>query len=167
MWEFYGFMEPRDWDTYGPLPRKRWIAKPGEKQYRLTYKAPKTVRPAESTAGYNEQRAKLYAEWLAARDGIEIPLDLKCVVDWSGINSAYRKHKTKRWDGSPSETPAFQRRIQSVSWGRKQERFNTRKDGQRGAWTHNEFVAEITIQIPNWDFEHPPLIEDTDLAEAA
>lgn len=94
----------------------------------------------QSSADYNEGRALQYAKWLAARDGVELPkLKTKCV--WSGV------YRGARW----------QRRIRAVEWGRDEDVYNTRKDGRRGAWLYTRFVPELTIEIPNWDFDPEPI----------
>jgi hypothetical protein len=172
-WQVYNYMEPCDFDTCGPLPRKRWVKRPGEK-YKMAYKAPRkvaTLLPGGADA-YNKRNAIAYARWLAARDGITIPTTLKCRIEYSYVYSSFRKRKVRSWAGVSEQASGQrrgQRRIRSVSWGRDIERYFPRKDGRQGAWTHTEFVPELTIAIPHWDFEHPPIEEtiEDDTAKAA
>jgi hypothetical protein len=109
---------------------------------------------------YNEVRAIKYAKWIAERDGIALPSGLKCQVQWSGFYSGSKTRKHTRWDGVEEAREVYQRRVQSVQWGREHEVYNTLKTGRRGAWLYNEFRAELTIDIPNWDFD-PTVIEET------
>jgi hypothetical protein len=106
-----------------------------------------------------------YAKWLAARDGIEIPRRLKTRPVWGGFYSAWRKRRQRYWDGVRT-VEVWCKRIQAVEWGHEEERYNQRKDGTQGAWTHNEWVADLRIDIPHWDFEHPP-IEACEILDAA
>jgi hypothetical protein len=94
-----------------------------------------------------EQAAIAYARWLAARDGIALPTS-RPRVEWSGVNTL----RGSKW--------IFERRIRAVSWGREESVFNKRKDGRRGAWSHNAFVADVTVPIPNWDWA-PQVFDET------
>lgn len=156
-WQFVGFMHPLDRDVAGPLPCKRWIRVRGEK-YKMTYR-PRKYAPARgdgTTEKYNADRAEFYARWLAARDGVKLPVGLKVRAVWSGFYSAYRKARRRSWAGV-REVPVYCKRVCAVEWGREEARYATRKDGRRGAWTHNAWVSEVRIEIPHWDFEHPPV----------
>jgi hypothetical protein len=92
-----------------------------------------------------EQAAIAYARWLAARDGIALPTS-RPRVEWSSVFNP--------------ETNKNERRIRAVSWGREESVFNTRKDGRRGAWSHNAFVADVTVVIPNWSWQ-PQVFDET------
>lgn len=115
---------------------------------------------------YNARRAVQYAEWLAERDGLAVPAErnIKARCDWTGIYSKARTRNSRRWDGSLSEQPAYLKRVRAVEWGTewKEEVYNTRKDGKRGAWSHNlmHFDVLLRVEIPNWDFEHPEPVEE-------
>lgn len=117
-----------------------------------------------------EAQAITYALWLATRDGIELPTHReKPRVSWAGV---YSKTRTRRlpataWCPDPKPQAIYERRICAVEWGHEEERFNTRKDGKRGAWTHNEFVPVLRIEIPHWDWQPDAPIEQSDEALAA
>ena len=121
---------------------------------------PKQIRqpPFEAIGdkkSYNEGRAIAYAEWIAKRDGIQISNGkIRCA--WSGFYSAWSK-RNQRFYGGAKEVELYCHRICAVEWGHEEEVYNVRKDGRRGAWSHNQWVAESRIDIPHWDFEHPPL----------
>jgi hypothetical protein len=110
---------------------------------------------------YNEVRAIAYAKWLAERDGIELP-KMECRVVWSGFVSGSKTRKRTRWDGSVEVNKAWCNRISAVEWGREHEVYNTLKNGRRGAWLYNEFRAELTIEIPHWDFEPQVIVDIAD-----
>lgn len=59
------------------------------------------------------------------------------------------------------------RRVQAVEWGHDEEVYNTRKDGRQGAYIYTKFVAELRIEIPNWDFDPRQPVEEIDLEMAA
>jgi hypothetical protein len=132
-------------------------AKIERKRYR---KLKAHVEPWAPTDEWRKQQAITYVRWLAARDGIKLPKRGEIRVEWSSVDSKTRTHTHRRWDGSLLKYPIQERRIRAVSWGHEEERFNKRKDGRQGAWMHNEFVAEVTIDIPNWDFEPDPPVEE-------
>ena len=167
-WQFYADMGPGR--TYwagignieGPTPCKRWRYAPGEraKKNKLHYRWHYDPRGSIDADAYNEKLARRYVEWLAERDGIKIPNCPKSRVVWSGFYSASKKRKHKRWSGEIVEQEAYCKRIQAIEWGRDEERYNTRKDGRRGAWSHNEFMPDLRIEIPHWDFE-PIVTEET------
>ena len=112
-----------------------------------------------SDAFYRQQAIE-YARWLAARDGVALPGRGEIRVDWSAVESKTRKHKRTGWDGVTREFPIMERRIRSVSWGWEEPRYFQRKDGRQGAWLHNEFVAAVTIEIPNWDWQPDKPVEE-------
>ncbi len=152
-----GYSRAAGGEVYGPLPRKRWVGphsskKPNKLSYRWRYTASGTADE------YNEKLASRYVQYLAARDGLKIP-SLKSRVVWSGFYSAWRTRNVRSYSGA-SNQPVYCRRVQAIEWGHEEERYNERKDGRRGAWTHNEFVPEFRIDIPHWDFEHPEPVEE-------
>lgn len=154
-WKVYGFMEGglAGNNQFGPLPLKRWIRDIPHKRHKVRHKVtPAHVKPAGLNDSTDERHAESYARWLAQRDGIDIAHGLTCRVEWSGIYSATKTRNVRHWNGTKAQA-AYLKRVRAVAWGRKHERYNERKDGKRGAWTHNEFVAEVTIELPNWDWE--------------
>ena len=114
-----------------------------------------------SSNQYTEKLALRYVQWLAQRDGLTIPSRLKSRCVWSGFTSKYKTRTigAREWREARTQE-AYCRRVQAVEWGREEERYATRKDGLRGAWTHNEWVAEFRIDIPHWDFEHPEPVDE-------
>lgn len=91
-WKVYGFMEGQDGNprfksrgatVYGPLPRKRWIAMPGEKRPRAKKV---TMGSTRGTFDRDEQARKgiEYARWLASRDGIALPEGSACAI-WADV----------------------------------------------------------------------------------
>jgi hypothetical protein len=96
--------------------------------------------------------AEKYARWLAARDGVSIPHG-KIRVDWRHVYGEHRTRPVKKWDGTIRPQQIAERRACAVEWGHEEEVYNTRKDGKRGAWLYNQFVADLRIEIPNWDFD--------------
>jgi hypothetical protein len=164
-WQVYDFFHPggtsREMlNLAGPLPRKRWIA--DRKKYRVRHRiipAYTDVRNADEKRRADEKTAEAYARWLAARDGIALPTGCKVRVEWSGVYSKFKTRNVHHWSGTKTQE-AYLKRIRAVSWGKDHEVFNTRKDGRRGAWLYNEFRAELTIEIPHWDFEPAPPIEE-------
>jgi hypothetical protein len=109
---------------------------------RVKYKTPSVNRKVGTSEEYNASRAIAYATWLAQRDGIELPKGyrIKARVDWSGV-----------YEGN-----TYRRRVQGVEWGTeyKEEKYNTRKNGRRGAYTHTvtNFDVALRIEIPNWNW---------------
>jgi hypothetical protein len=101
------------------------------------------------------QQAINYARWLAQRGGIALPTawGVEPKVYWDGVYGAHNAI------GKPYKKARYERRARAVAWGRYEDRYNTRKDGKRGAWTHKEFVEEVRIDIPNWDFILQPAVE--------
>lgn len=170
-WKVYGYMEPGNHYTHGPLPRKRWVKEKTDKRCKLAYRWHYSQRGGEDDAAFNERRAIAYAQWLAARDGLTIPTDrgIKAKCHWDGIYSAIRKRKSRRWDGSVSEQAAYLKRIRAVEWGteRKEEVYNTLKTGKRGAWLYNitHFDVQLRVEIPHWDWE--PAEPQEELLEVA
>lgn len=109
---------------------------------------------------YNEGRAIEYAKWLARRDGVTLPAgQCKARCEWSGFNSAYRMRNQSFYDGT-REVTQFCNRIRYVLWGWEEDQFSTRKDGRRGAYIGKKFNEEARIEIPHWDFEALPPIEE-------
>lgn len=109
----------------------------------------------------NEWHAVEYVNWIAKRDGLTIPLCPVQKIIWSGIYSAHETHTHRRYDGTLVKSPRYLHRIQAVAWGHNEEIYNTRKNGQRGAYLYTSFVEEFRIEIPHWDFEPAPAIEET------
>lgn len=172
-WKVYGasagngYSRDAGGEVYGPLPLKLWIRVPGEK-YRIRHKVtPAHVEPRDKDRDrkIDERRAKQYALWLAQRDGLAIPCG-ECRVEWAGIYSTTQTRKVRSWNGVRTQA-AYLPRIRAVEWGRMQPCYNTRKDGRRGAWTHDEFVAYLRIEIPHWDFEPTEPVEETEFLQAA
>jgi hypothetical protein len=128
---------------------------------RLSTRFKYSQKGAASADEYNERRAKEYARWLMKRDGIEMPTygAGKCRVVWSGFYSATKTRNVHHWDGNQIHQ-AYIRRIEAVEWGREEEQYNERKNGRRGAWTHNKWICELRINIPNWDFEPAEPVEE-------
>lgn len=149
-WQVYGAFPspdyyPRHHKGYaglGPLPCKRWVKRPGEPPYKLAYRwrpyeAPNNI---ESRAAYNGNQALKYVEWLAARDGIKIPTCASLpITDGVMISNKYEP------------------RVRGVSWGHEEPVYATRKDGRRGAFLYKEWIETFRIEIPHWDFVHPPI----------
>jgi len=114
---------------------------------------------------YNKGRAIAYARWLAARDGITIPPGLEPRAVWSGFYSAHLKTRRKFWSGV-KECDVWCKRVRAVEFGRtlsveihdKRNRFKGYRD---------EWVCEMTIPIPHWDFEPREPIEEVEQAMAA
>jgi hypothetical protein len=106
-----------------------------------------------------EQQAIEYARWLAARDGIVLPTgkEVKIWIDWQTVESKTKKTSRRRWDGSVIEQPALERRAASVAWGHDEPR----KMPGRYGWRYNEFVCDVRIDIPHWDFDPDPPVEET------
>lgn len=153
----------RDKDVQGPMPCKRWI--PDGKRYKVRHKVTVPASELDST-DYNAAQAVKYALWLAARDGVVIPAGLTRRVVWSGIYSATKTRNVHHWNGTQTQA-AYLKRVRAVEWGREHEVYNTRKDGKRGAWLYNEFRAELTIEIPNWDWEPKEPVEEIELEAMA
>lgn len=139
-----------------------------QSQERLHYHTPKSRGDATADA-YNERRAIDYAAWLANRDGLAVPAErnIKKRCDWSGIYSEVKTRTGRHWDGNRFTMKAqatYIKRIRAVEWGTesKEEVYNTRKDGRRGAWLHNitHFEVMLRVEIPHWDFEHPEPVEE-------
>lgn len=165
-WKVYNAFLPygsRDGKALGPLPCKRWI--PDGKRYKIKHKVTEPECSLDATQ-YNAAQALKYARWLAARDGVTIPAGLKSKVVWSGVTSATKTRNVHHWNGTRTQA-AYLKRVQAVAWGRDHEVYNTRKDGRRGAWLYNEFRAELTIEIPNWDWEPTEPVEQFELEELA
>jgi hypothetical protein len=141
----------------GKPPVSPFAAKVERKRFKkLTAQVP-ARKPSDD---WYRQQAINYALWLAKRDGIEIPRGVQARVNWSGVCSKTRMHTHKRWDGSLHRHPIYEQRAESVSFGREEPRYNKRKDGRQGAWSHNEFVPEVTIGIPNWDWQPDQPVEE-------
>ena len=131
----------------------------------------KTPTPArlskEAREAREEAKVIAYARWLASRDGIEIQSSYeyacKISVDWRTVYSRYRKRVRRFWNGT-HEVETTYKRAAAVEWGHDESVYNTRKDGRQGAFLYRQFVCDVRIEIPNWDFEHPPieLCEETD-----
>ena len=107
-----------------------------------------TPRPIPTSPDDFERKAIVYAQWLAGRDGVTLP-DPKAFqaprarAIWSGV---YTDKRT--WRGFPT----FEKRISCVQWGRWTEQYNIRKDGRQGAYIGKTWSAELTIDLPNWDW---------------
>jgi hypothetical protein len=122
-WKVYGYMEGkegnprfphRDLPVYGPLPRKRWVRVKGER-YKVKHKATNSAAKVGSAKEYTAQRATLYAEWLAQRDGLTIPEGTNAVAIWDGVEVEGKwkarvravEWKCKRYSYSRTETVAL------------------------------------------------------------
>ena len=102
-----------------------------------------------------ERVAVNYAQWLAARDGIVIPKS-KLRVEWSGVYNEFKKRKQPYRNGRRA---TYERRIQAVTWGYKKPIYSERKAGRQGAWI-DEWVIELRIELPHWDFVPAPPTEE-------
>lgn len=164
MWKVTGYIHPRGSDQYGPLPAKTWVG--DGTRYKLKHKVSRPVHADCTADEYNEGKAKAYVRWLANRDGITIPA-LKQRVIWSGFYSATKTRNVKHYNGVRTQ-PAFMKRIEAVEWGHKEPVYNTRKDGRRGAYLYSNWICELRIDIPHWDWEPAePAFEQLDWAQAA
>lgn len=135
MWKVTGFMNGDDGNAhksvYGPLPVKHWVNVKGEKRHKVRHRPSNGFARSGSAKEYTEQRAVLYAEWLAARDGLAVPEDCNGVAVW-GVSD----------EGS--------KRVRSVEW---RKRANIWGRDTRGA-------ALLTVNIPHWDWV-PKVTEET------
>jgi hypothetical protein len=120
----------------------------------------------------NEEAALKYARWLATRDGKDVQryrtrfeqrdefwVRDSYRVEWGCVESKHKRRRRRpRWTGGFSaEFPAMLDRVRAVEFGTARNVYNERKDGRQGAYLYTEFVSEIRIEIPHWDFEYPPL----------
>jgi hypothetical protein len=80
-------------------------------------------------------------------------------VEWGHVESKHKRRcRRPRWQGdAAAEFPATLERVRAVEFGFGRNTHNERRDGRQGAYRYTEFVPEIRIEIPHWDFEHPPL----------
>jgi len=171
MWQVYDTMHPQ-YGGYGPLPVKRWEREPKFKlvgnrwiknEYKLKYKTRIIHHSIETTDKYNERRAIEYAKWLAQRDGITIPDESVVQAEWTWFVSSYYKTRRRFWNGT-REVKKSTKRIKAVQWGHNEIRHYNRTDRHSSIYT--QFVADLTIPIPHWDFEHPPIDGiDTNISE--
>lgn len=164
-WKVYDVYETRSGAIYGPLPCKRWLPVKGAR-YKVKHKVTNGFKASGTADEYNAGRARAYAEWLARRDGITIPKGLKCRVEWSVFYHPTKKRLAKGWNG-PVEREVYCKRIQAVTWGREEQRYNSRKEGRRAAYSYTVFVEELRIEIPNWDWCPAEPVETLDLELAA
>lgn len=113
---------------------------------RYRWRDESTAHSTAHSVDWWRNKALAYARWLAARDGVALPTNnqLKIKAVWRTVRSKTR--------GSFKTRCPRQRRIAAVAWGQDEERFFRRKDGQRGAYTHTEFVEEFRFDLPNWDW---------------
>lgn len=125
-----------------------------EKYRKVTALVPRIVFGPVSA----ERKAQEYARWLAQRDGITLPSGL-IRVEWGHHTSTWRRKNQHFWNGT-REVAATERRIRAVEWGREVAVYNERKDRRRGAWLYNRFDVDVRIEIPNWDFDPPPPVEE-------
>ena len=102
-----------------------------------------------------EHVAVNYARWLAARDGIAVP-NRELRVEWSGVYNEFKKRKQPYRNGLSA---TYERRIQAVTWGYKKPIYSERKAGRQGAWI-DEWVIELRIELPHWDFVPAPPTEE-------
>lgn len=154
MWKVIGVLSNDDmgWSyrgdrkgaTFGPHPAKRWVRVKGER-YRKAFKQTKAYQgnAKESARDYTASRAKLYAEWLAARDGLVIPVNCKAFVLWSEVRVPDKVR--------PEARPY------AVEWSR-----NT-YDQKTQAWSEE---CLLTISIPHWDWV-PTCTEETEALSVA
>ena len=128
------------------------------KPRRYRYRAPRVQTNFEATAVE-------YARWIARRDGISILTGPGSYykahrVEWGYVESATKSRTQRSWNGETRIVPMYEKRVRAVEWGHDEERFNERKDRRRGAWSHTEFVPELRIELPHWDFNPPhPTLE--------
>lgn len=145
-WQFYGFMEPWNPSAYGPLPCKRWI--PDGKRHKLNYKWHYSQRGGLDNESYVKRCAIAYAEWLAARDGLQVPMgnSVKPRVDYGLCVNVKGKYAS---------------RPRAVEWGTE--------DGRRGAWSYTErrFEVLLRVEIPHWDWSPAEPVEETIREEIA
>jgi hypothetical protein len=111
------------------------------KGYRVKHRVTNGLKSGETPTEYNESRAIKYVRWLANRDGVVIPYGKDVRITYR-LNSASKK------------------RISAVEFGHKEEVYNTLKSGKRGAFLYKQFVCDLRIEIPHWDFVHPEVIEE-------
>ena len=148
------------------------------KKYNPKYK---TTYPAERrTDAEWEETALTYARWLAAKRGIEVPqaglrgprsygysmptgVTYAC-VQWADVYEGRTRKRTRKWSGEVVYVQIATRRIRAVQWGYERGVYNTRKNGKQGAWLYNEFVPELEIELPHWDWV-PKVIDLTDVLE--
>lgn len=127
----------------GPLPCKRWVPhRDDPKRPKLAYHWKPCSAPVnrETVLDYNTQQARKYIAWIAKRDGISLPHGEPRAINASVmIGNKYCP------------------RIRGIAWGYDEEIYNTRKDGRRGAFLYKQWVETSRIEIPNWDFVHPPI----------
>lgn len=157
-WEVYGAFPspdyyPRDHKGYagiGPLPCKRWVKQPGEK-YKMRYRPAKYSPPRdrESNDAYNMQLAIKYIEWMQAT-GRAPQRPNGCGTVTRAIWEHVDIGGAKWYEGH---------RVRAIKWGHMQDVYTTRKDGRRGAFLYQEFVEEFRVEIPHWNFVHPPIEE--------
>lgn len=143
-WQFYGFIE--HYGIHGPLPRKRWLARKGER-YKLTRKSP-GPRPCSPAA---DAQAEAYARWLAARDGVAIPEGLAARIVTGSFESKHRTRKRK-FSGGVREVPFTEERPRAVQFCPVVE--PSRRSYYRGVGSEAVFgEAVVTVALPNWDFD--------------
>jgi hypothetical protein len=154
MWKVIGAMEGTDEygrkpAIYGPLPCKVWTGGTQKRWRKIKPHVPPTSRDRDATRG--ERHAIEYAEWLCKRDGREVPSHCHHThIVWNSVEVGTHERKRK-WGGTQTVI-VTEPRVEAVEWGHMREVYNERKDGRRGAWLYNEFVAEFRVDFPNWDF---------------
>lgn len=142
-WIVYGFMHGHGEGTkrspivYGPLPRKRWVAMPGERKHRVK-RGGDALTGRASVKDYTAERADLYARWLAQRDGVTIPDRCKGLPVWSSVIVPDKARPEPR--------------VCAVV-------FRALANGYSS--TETAGPDPVTINIPNWDWV-PQMTECTD-----
>lgn len=140
-WQVYGFMHgygegtKRSPAVYGPLPRKRWVAAPGDRKHRVK-RAKDSLAGRANAKEYTSERADLYARWLAQRDGVTIPDRCCGVAVWSSVGVP----------GKPRPEP----RVRAVQFHERRSEWSSEVHGP----------ALVTIAIPHWDWVPVMVAED-------
>lgn len=122
--------------------------KPGK--YKMQYKPSKWVKAPTFTDKDYERQAVAYAEWLAARDGIEIAGP--GLVNWGGV---YIDHDQR--SGKKLDKLRYEQRARSVAFYAI-----TRKEYEDENRFYPREDKTVTIEIPNWDFVITPPVEEVD-----
>jgi hypothetical protein len=154
-WHVYNAFLPNAYirgkgELQGPMPCKRWVPVKGER-YKVKHKVTNGSAKVGSAQEYTEQRACLYAEWLAQRDGLTIPEGCKAVPVWDFFYSATKTDKRGN--------EAMVRRVRAVHW---------RKSNGHHANGREAQATLLIVDIPHWDWEPSEPVYSEDLfAEAA
>ena len=122
---------------------------------RYRYRPRKAVLLGSDITAHNagEKQAIGYVRWLAGRDKIEIYSGYSCKTrcDWRDVDIPGKTVGRHYYNGT-RQVQATEKRISAVEHGHEEEVFKIRKDGSRGAFLYKQFVCDVRIEIPNWDF---------------